>query len=119
MIVQTKEFATMPHAIANLDSLELTVQSALAQINVQLKENVLIGHVFVMLDLWEMIVHSRDVKVVVDSINTATTVLVHATLVILVQFVTSEHAPMIVSDMDIVSMDHAIVALDGLVMIVL
>jgi len=74
--------------------------------------------VFVMLDLWEMIVHSRDVKVVVDSINTATTVLVHATLVTLVQFVTSEHAPMIVSDMDIVSMDHAIVALDGLVMIV-
>jgi len=109
----------MLHAIANLDSLEQIAQSALAQINAQLKENVLTGHVFVMLDLWEMIVHLRDVKVVVDSINIAMTVVVHATLDTLEQFAISEHAPMIVLDMDIASMDHVIVALVGLVTIVL
>jgi len=47
----------MPHVIVNLDSLELTVQLALVQINAQLKENVLTGLAFVMLDLWELIVH--------------------------------------------------------------
>jgi len=43
----------MPHVIVNLDSLELTVQLALAQLYAQLKENVLTGLAFVMLDLWE------------------------------------------------------------------
>jgi len=57
MTVQAKEFATMPLAIANLDSLEQIVRLVPAQINVQDKENVLIGHAFAMLDLWEMIVH--------------------------------------------------------------
>jgi len=55
----------------------------------------------------------------VDSINIAMTVVVHATLDTLEQFAISEHAPMIVLDMDIASMDHVIVALVGLVTIVL
>jgi len=47
----------MQLVIVNLDLLELTVQSAHAQINVQDKENVLIGLVFAILVLWEMIAH--------------------------------------------------------------
>jgi hypothetical protein len=43
--------------IVNSVLLELIVQSVLAQINVLHKENVLTGLVFVMLDLWEKIVH--------------------------------------------------------------
>jgi hypothetical protein len=46
----------MQLVIVNLDTLEPIVPSALVQTNAQDKENVLIGHVFVMLDLWEMIV---------------------------------------------------------------
>jgi len=57
--------------------------------------------------------------VVVDLTNIVMTVLVHATLGTLEHLVISEHAPMIVSDMVIASMVHAIVALVGLVMIVL
>jgi len=57
--------------------------------------------------------------VVVDLTNIVMTVLVHATLGTLEHLVISEHAPMIVSDMVIASMAHAIVALVGLVMIVL
>jgi hypothetical protein len=108
----------MQLVIVNLDSLELIVQSALAQINAQLKENVLIGHAFAMLDSWEMIVHSRDVKVVVDLINTVMTDLVLATLVTLALTVISEPAPMIVSDMVIASMAPATVVQVGLEMIV-
>jgi len=48
----------MLHVIVKLDTLEMIVQLALAQINVQVvMDFVLIGHVFVILDLWEMIVH--------------------------------------------------------------
>lgn len=56
MIVQTEVFVIMQLASVNLDTLELTVLSAPVQINAQDKENVLTGHVFVMPDLWEMIV---------------------------------------------------------------
>jgi hypothetical protein len=57
MSVQIEEFVKMQLVIVNLDLLELTVQSAHAQINVQDKENVLIGLVFAILVLWEMIAH--------------------------------------------------------------
>jgi hypothetical protein len=57
MSVQIEEFVKMQLVIVNLDLLELTVQSAHVQINVQDKENVLIGLVFAILVLWEMIAH--------------------------------------------------------------
>lgn len=118
MIVPTEEFVTMLLVIANLDLLEPIVQSVHALINALLKENVLTGLVFAMLDLWEMIVHLRDAKVVADLINIVMMALAHATQVTLEPTVISELAPMIVSVMVIASTDHAIVVLVGLVMIV-
>jgi hypothetical protein len=57
MIALQEEFATMQLAIANLDTLEQIAQLVPAPTNVLVKENVLTGPVFVMLDLWEMTVH--------------------------------------------------------------
>jgi len=57
--------------------------------------------------------------VVVDLTNIVMMELAHVILDSLEQFVISEHAPMIVSDMDIASMVHVIVVLVGLEMIVL
>jgi hypothetical protein len=73
-------FAKMQHVIANLDSLELTVLSVHAQISVQDKENVLIGHALVILVLWEMIVHYWDVIMDVEIINIVTMEHARATL---------------------------------------
>jgi len=119
MIVPIRVFATMQHVTVKWVSLEMIVQSVLVQTNVQLKENVLTGHVFVMLDSWELIVHSRDVLVDVDQINIA--MMVHALVIQDSQepFVIFEHAPMIVLDMVIALTDLVIVVLDGLLMIVL
>lgn len=118
MIVQAEVFAIMLLAIANSDSQELIVQLEHAQINVLVKENVLTGHVFAMLDLWERIVHLRLVKEDVDSTNIVMMVFAHVTQDSQEQIVILELAPMIVSDMVIASMDHAIVVQDGQVTIV-
>jgi len=118
MIVLAEVFATMLHAIASSDSQELIAQLEHAQINALDKENVLTGLVFAMLDLWERIAHLRLVREDVDSINIVMMVSAHATQDSLEQIVILELVLMIVSDMVIASMDHAIVVQDGQVTIV-
>jgi hypothetical protein len=56
MTVQVGVFATTPLAIVNLVSLEPIAQSAHAQTNAQATESALIGHVFVIMVSWELIV---------------------------------------------------------------
>jgi len=55
--VPTRECATMPLAIVNWATLELTAVSALVLMNVLAMENVLTGRVCVIVDSWELIVH--------------------------------------------------------------
>lgn len=118
MIAPIKECATMPLAFVNLDTLELTVVSALAPMNALVMENVLTGHVFATVVLWELIVRSRDVRVDVETTNTVMMVPVLATLDSLAETVISEPAPMIALVTDIASMALAIAVLVGLVTIV-